>query len=311
MAQTSSRVKEVLAALHQRPQVVATLTAATIVEDALTAVRHEADLIELRVDTLPPHYRDGQVLLSLVRQLKGAVSLPLIVTIRDPREQEGSPAGGPPPTVPLTDELRYTLFEAVLPQVEFLDLELKAKSLHQRLIPEAHRQGKGVLLSSHAVQAMPTLPRLRKIAEQAKAAGADVVKIAAALRVLPDLWVRPSARRARSTLPRGAARRAAAVLPDSASVGRSLILQAPDNRTRGTVQSARGGYHVYQRSANPCPEVQPLAPQHAPHRHPGLGPGVGLAHPPARSPTVGHGAHPRSGHARPAQGRLRQPPAHL
>lgn len=179
MTQTNRRVQAVLAELGTRPLVVATLTGATVIEDALTAARHRADLLELRVDTLPAHYGEPTALSALITQLKGAVPLPLIATIRDPDEQDGLPTSSTPAPPPMTAGLRATLFEAALPHVEFVDVELRAESLHRRVIPEAHRQGKGVIVSSHAIHAMPALPELTQTAKQAKAAEADVVKIAA------------------------------------------------------------------------------------------------------------------------------------
>lgn len=165
--------KDVLAGLGKRPCVVATLTGAAVVQDAREAVQLRADLLELRVDTLPATVQTPEALRTLMTQLKGATALPLIVTIRDPEEQDVPSSGA------LREELRGPLFEAALPLADFLDLELRAESLQRQLIPLARQQGRGVILSSHAVQAMPSVPALAQWAERAKAAGADVVKLAA------------------------------------------------------------------------------------------------------------------------------------
>ena len=139
---------------------------------ALDAAGAGLDVAELRIDLFdrqePEHVAEQAGLLS---------ALPTIATVRV-RSDGGAWTAG--------DAERRTLFEAVLPHVDALDLELSSPLLAD-LAPVARAAGKLVIASAHDFDGTPPAAALDGLARDARDAGADLVKIATAVTSAGDL----------------------------------------------------------------------------------------------------------------------------
>lgn len=131
-----------------------------------------ADLIELRIDTF--RQRDPGRLRQRLLKLREAggplKDLPLLITVR--HASEGGEARIP-------DAERAAIYEALLPCSELVDIELRSMKRLKATAKAARRAGVGVVVSYHNFRATPSRAKLIDIIKKARAAGADVVKVAA------------------------------------------------------------------------------------------------------------------------------------
>lgn len=163
----------VLKQLNHRPLVVASLDGhCDLLVCAKKALQEGADLIEVRVDTL--HSRERRDLPAILASIRDVCPLPVIATVRSPIEQ-GSRSG----TYKLDDEERKRIFEAVLPQVDLIDIELSSTSINEALVKLAHREKKKVILSYHDFNSVPSESRIEKLVKQFHDLPGDILKIAA------------------------------------------------------------------------------------------------------------------------------------
>jgi 3-dehydroquinate dehydratase-1 len=150
--------------LGRVPRVAAVLTDVEVLRDA-EAARAFADLFELRVDMFePPEPRHAADVCRSAR----AAGVPLVATVRS--RAEGGRAA-------LSDDRRRALYEAVLPFVDAVDVELRAP-IRDAIVGLAHRAGKVALVSFHDFARTPPDSELQSILAEAACAGADVVKVA-------------------------------------------------------------------------------------------------------------------------------------
>ena len=124
-----------------------------------------ADLFELRLD------------LSELRTAKEAADAaaifaghPLIVTCRSKRE------GGRP----RTEEEREAMLRACLPHAQAVDIELSSPELLAAIKPLCDDSGPDLIISGHYLDDAPDLKMLLERADEAAAAGADIIKIVTA-----------------------------------------------------------------------------------------------------------------------------------
>ena len=137
------------------------------------AKKNGMDIAELRIDLYSSRQR-GHVL----KEIKKFEALPTIATIRS--KKEGGQWSG-------SERERLELFKSILPCVGAVDVELSSKSILKEVIGEARRLKKTVIVSYHNFKTTPGQKFLVQILKKAKAAGADVVKIAVMARSKKDL----------------------------------------------------------------------------------------------------------------------------
>ncbi|WP_432987117.1 type I 3-dehydroquinate dehydratase [Dactylosporangium sp. CA-233914] len=135
------------------------------------------DLAELRIDW----HRDTApaAVLRAIAPFRAA-GLPTLATIRS--KAEGGYWQGDEAT-------RLRLFEAVLPGVDAVDVELSASGILPDVISAARAAGKPVIVSYHDFERTPDEAALRATVEAARYAGADVVKISTMVHRTADLKV--------------------------------------------------------------------------------------------------------------------------
>jgi 3-dehydroquinate dehydratase I len=128
------------------------------------ALATRLDVAELRID----RYSSAEVehVVDVVRRF---AALPTIATIRT-KDQGGGWDG--------TESERFRLFEAVLPYVDAIDIELTATEIRSELVTAAHASGTGVIISHHDFERTPASATLEDLIGEAKGLGADLVKIA-------------------------------------------------------------------------------------------------------------------------------------
>jgi len=137
------------------------------------AIDEGLDVAEIRIDQFTSF--DEEHVVSTVRKFS---ALPTIATIRS--QIEGGGWSGP-------DEDRLRLFQAVLPDVHAIDVELQSVPILPRLVSEARALGKVVIISNHNFRETPTPDQLDRIVRSAKDSGADLVKLSAMANSEADL----------------------------------------------------------------------------------------------------------------------------
>ncbi|GAA2381755.1 type I 3-dehydroquinate dehydratase [Dactylosporangium salmoneum] len=135
------------------------------------------DLAELRIDWYRS-YVPGDVCRAAAAFR--AAGLPTLATIRSKAE------GG---YWPGDDAERLALFEAVIPEVDAVDVELSSAGILPGVVAAARAADRPVIVSYHDFEATPGEAALRATVEAAVAAGADVVKISTMARGPEDLRV--------------------------------------------------------------------------------------------------------------------------
>lgn len=143
-----------------RGQLVAVVADRAALNAALR-LRKSPDFFELRLDSLHRH-------LAEIEQAITRLRAPLILTARHPDE------GGKP----LPISTRRELLQRFLPHAAFVDLELRSVSSMDPLLKEIRHKKIGLILSRHELGDSPVPKILREALQAARAAGADLFKIA-------------------------------------------------------------------------------------------------------------------------------------
>ncbi|MFN2541969.1 MAG: type I 3-dehydroquinate dehydratase, partial [Chthoniobacterales bacterium] len=125
-------------------------------------LRPSPDLFEVRLDSLYP-------ILDHIAAAIRSLRAPLIITARHPRE------GG---SNNLSALRRATLLRQFLDCAAYIDIELRARRELRSVQLQARRQHIGLIVSVHDFKATPSVSRLRANTRAARAAGADIFKVA-------------------------------------------------------------------------------------------------------------------------------------
>jgi 3-dehydroquinate dehydratase-1 len=153
--------------------VVGVISAALTLDRLASGFRPVCDIVELRVDLLGVGATDW-----LVRALDlEAAGCPVLITIRHPRE--GGHWYG-------SEAERLDLFAQVLPHVSAIDFEIRSEGFAE-MARRTRASGKTLIASYHDFEKLPTEVDLRAVIEQACAAEADIIKIAAVTQTEADL----------------------------------------------------------------------------------------------------------------------------
>ncbi len=153
-----------LALDRSRPLVAAVFTDGSSARTIRRAQADGMDLAELRIDL----FRDTSRR-HVLGEARKFIGVPTIATIRS-RVEGGAWQGSEP--------ARLALFRAVVPSVSAVDIELGSAEIRDEVMATAHHALKPVIVSFHDFVDTPTYPELRRKLNAARAAGADVVKIA-------------------------------------------------------------------------------------------------------------------------------------
>ena len=151
----------------EAPAVVAVLSGEGAAKDAPLAEAHGADLVEVRLDLLP------QDPIKLIREVRGATTLPIIATNR--MLQEGGAFRG-------CEDERIEILAEASAWADLVDVELLAEG-RDRLLEMVERP---VIISYHDFQGMPSINATRSILAEMFEAGADIAKLAVTPATLED-----------------------------------------------------------------------------------------------------------------------------
>ena len=148
--------------LSVRPKVVGAVHSPGALRRALRIRPGEVDLLEIRVDAFA---LDLAPLLRALPRLR----VPLLITVRHPAE------GG---AHRLSFAQRRALFAQFLPFAALIDLELRSVEKLASTIADARARGVRVIVSDHHFKTTPPAAQLQHTIRRARAAGADICKIA-------------------------------------------------------------------------------------------------------------------------------------
>lgn len=142
------------------------------------AVRRHADLIELRIDRFTR--LDAPHVLDVCRQARESTrssAMPIIATVR--ASYEGGKSR-------LDEAARLALYEAVIPAVDAVDVEL-ASEIREPVLSAARARRIPVIVSHHDFERTPPDGELLASIERGAATGADIVKLATMARESGDV----------------------------------------------------------------------------------------------------------------------------
>lgn len=139
----------------------------------IEAASDDPVLVELRLDAL-----DKPTPESLVDFVRPYTGFPLLATIRHAGEGGGWRGSEP---------ARLACFQAVLPLVHAVDVELETGSIAPDVIAAARASGRVSIGSFHDFEATPGADRLREVHGEGRDLGVDIVKIAARCQNSEDL----------------------------------------------------------------------------------------------------------------------------
>lgn len=131
------------------------------------------DIAEIRVDL----FSSPSPALAL-KEIKKFTRVPVLATIRS--KKEGGRWKG-------SETARLALYQKIIPKVQAVDIELSSSKINKKVIASARKAKKSVIVSFHDFKKTPPLKSLYAILNQAKALGADMVKIAAFIQKPADL----------------------------------------------------------------------------------------------------------------------------
>lgn len=134
------------------------------------ALKAGANMLEFRLDSFSK--KDIKLLAAPLKRLK-ARKVPLLLTIRSAKE------GG---KGKLTDAERLALFIEFMPLFDAVDIELSSKKIIKEVIAKTHKARKRVIVSFHDFKTTPKKEKLISIIKEARAAGADIVKLATSVK---------------------------------------------------------------------------------------------------------------------------------
>ncbi|MBT9132315.1 type I 3-dehydroquinate dehydratase [candidate division NPL-UPA2 bacterium Unc8] len=157
------------------PALVAVIWGENIGELGAKAKEEGADILELRLDKF--RQLNQSLLLESIGEIK-KLGLPLIATVR--RIDEGGERE-------IKEEERLRLLQSIFPYVDAIDIELRSSSIINEIVSRGQELEKTIIVSYHNLKETTTEKELHKIAEKAKATGADIVKIAAFAREADDI----------------------------------------------------------------------------------------------------------------------------
>jgi len=139
------------------------------------SIQQGLDIAEVRVDLfslLEPAY--------VQQRIKAFSRLATIGTIRS--QIEGGKWRG-------TEEQRLSLFRAITPFVDSLDIELSSDQILSAVVSLCATQRKTLIISHHDFDGTPSLSDLHRIVDRSKQTGADVVKVATMVKSDNDVRV--------------------------------------------------------------------------------------------------------------------------
>jgi 3-dehydroquinate dehydratase-1 len=157
--------------MSRKPSVVAVVASREDFEELSKLPSKSADLCELRIDLLQHCSADLDALIA-------DLSIPKIVTVRDPRE------GG---ANNLSAETRLKLFSQWLPVCDYIDIECRNLSEFSGLVREANRRGKGIIYSFHDFEKTPEVGQMEDLLETLETNPNQILKIAAEVSAWEDV----------------------------------------------------------------------------------------------------------------------------
>lgn len=164
-------MKQVWQDLGKRPLIAASLGGAErLAESARRAQNLGADLIEIRADSLKPKERAN--ISTLIKAVKETCSLPVIVTVRSPSEQD------PASKTHIDDRERKILFEDSIPAADAIDVEIRSNGFARSAVDLARRHGKKAILSYHDFKGVPSEKQLEDLLKSFENLRGDILKIA-------------------------------------------------------------------------------------------------------------------------------------
>lgn len=142
--------------LGGQPRIVAVVDE-IIPAEKLAPLVARADILEMRIDCWQ---RSAETATTYLGKIRSALGMPMIGTIREND---------------YTRDIRIGLFNACIPLVDSIDIELGTPI---SAAVTAAAQGKTVIVSEHDFETTPSEKELTSMVERARAQGADIVKIA-------------------------------------------------------------------------------------------------------------------------------------
>jgi 3-dehydroquinate dehydratase-1 len=135
------------------------------------AVATCCDVVEFRVDACPQAAAD-------VRAAVAAAPVPVLLTVRDPREGGLNALGLTP---------RRVLLQSLVDDFQLVDIEIANLGLYRDVVQQAKENGTLVVGSFHDFKGQPDAAVLSDLIAEAQSLGADIVKCAVTPKSVADV----------------------------------------------------------------------------------------------------------------------------
>lgn len=170
---------DVLARMKLKPLVVASLDRpGSFAADARRAAALGADIIEIRLDAVPPHDLPLGSVAPLLSSVRRASRRPVLATCRHSKENGRWPSD--------QDALRREVLLAAAASSDLVDVELSVPATARRVVKAAHASGAAVILSFHDFQRTPAKAVFKRLEKTALRLKGDIFKVAAAVHTPED-----------------------------------------------------------------------------------------------------------------------------
>ena len=151
-------------ASHNTTPVIVAVISEKIIENTARAVKLGADAIEIRLDMMNQNENMHEILSTA----KENFNIPIIITNRITSEGGNWKA---------SEYERIKILTTLLPDADAVDIELRAP-LRDKVISEARKLGKTIIVSAHDFKRTPPPDELTRILEEEHSAGGDISKLA-------------------------------------------------------------------------------------------------------------------------------------
>jgi 3-dehydroquinate dehydratase I len=152
------------------PKIAVNVSGETALRKAKAAEQQNANILEVRCDLFDNF--DPDYIVQTFQDLREITKLPLLATMRQAwvsdEGKEYKFAG--------SEGDRLEIFKRIMPYVDAVDIELKSK-IRERILDEAEKYGKPVIISHHDFQKTGSLDELKKIVDEAFRTRGNIIKI--------------------------------------------------------------------------------------------------------------------------------------
>lgn len=166
--------------IGEKTHIVGVIPGEEFLKNLQSSFISDVDILELRIDRFDN--LEPNLLIETIKNLSHQIRRPLLATIRREEENDFKSIKHQ-----LSEKQRLNLFKQIIPFVDGIDIELQAKEIIRKVINFAKKRKKTIIISYHNYKETPENKKLELLVREAKAKGADIIKIATYAKDIDDV----------------------------------------------------------------------------------------------------------------------------